>query len=415
MSHLGRGPSWGFWRSVGAAALGGALVSRSAGSQRGQFSSTSPFLRDLPFGANETVDGASLGAAMSGSRAGFKRLRRDNSLAVENALMADAEAETRDNKKALVPQEEEVRSEQAPRAASSVAAVGIRGHPGPGSLDKEAAARGAAMDEVPSHGSEIADFGGNAPSGGDGGPDVPGDARMQETENVQTFAEDQSASLMGVYCFVSYGVSWFNVPSESELVAEFDAHPNREEMINAAENECEAGIHPEERLLVALHNYKSAWMLRALGIEDREPDLFLDACHACACREAGIWDNGSDFSENFINRRRIAGYFQRQGQTMQRPWQLDANGDNGTNELTGRACELCHPAGIYNGSAPNIDLRAYDVESYTYTFIRENEHVEGHSRFFLQRQPKRRERQRRHENEEKQAADERRREATRGF
>ena len=204
MSHLGRGPSWGFWRSVGAAALGGALVSRSAGSQRGQFSSTSPFLRDLPFGANETVDGASLGAAMSGSRAGFKRLRRDNSLAVENALMADAEAETRDNKKALVPQEEEVRSEQAPRAASSVAAVGIRGHPGPGSLDKEAAARGAAMDEVPSHGSEIADFGGNAPSGGDGGPDVPGDARMQETENVQTFAEYQSASLMGVYCFVSY-------------------------------------------------------------------------------------------------------------------------------------------------------------------------------------------------------------------
>ena len=133
---------------------------------------------------------------MSGSRAGFKRLRRDSSLAVENALMADAEAETRDNKKALVPQEEEVRSEQAPRAASSVAAVGIRGHPGPGSLDKEAAARGAAMDEVPSHGSEIADFGGNAPSGGDGGPDVPGDARMQETENVQTFAEDQSASLM---------------------------------------------------------------------------------------------------------------------------------------------------------------------------------------------------------------------------
>ena len=41
--------------------------------------------------------------------------------------------------------------------------------------------------------------------------------------------------------------------------AEFDAHPNREEMINAAENECEAGIQPEGRLLVALHNYKSAW------------------------------------------------------------------------------------------------------------------------------------------------------------
>ena len=221
--------------------------------------------------------------------------------------------------------------------------------------------------------------------------------------------------LPGVYCLVSYGVPRFNVPSESELAAEFDAHPNREEMINATDNECEAGIHPEERLLVALHNYKSAWMLRALGIEDREPDLFLDACHACACREAGIWDNGSDFSENFINRRRIAGYFQRQGQTMQRPWQLHANGDNGTNELTGRACELCHPAGIYNGSAPNIDLRAYDVESYTYTFIRENEHVEGHSRFFLQRKPKRRVRQRRHENEEKQAADERRREAMRGF
>ena len=77
--------------------------------------------------------------------------------------------------------------------------------------------------------------------------------------------------LAGVYCLVSYGVPRFNVPSESELAAEFDAHPNREEMINAAENECEAGIHPEERLLVALHNYKSAWMLRALGIEDREP------------------------------------------------------------------------------------------------------------------------------------------------
>ena len=411
MSHLGRGPSWGFWRSVGAAALGGALVSRSAGSQRGQFSSTSPFLRDLPFGANETVDGASLGAAMSGSRAGFKRLRRDNSLAVENALMADAEAETRDNKKALVPQEEEVRSEQAPRAASSVAAVGIRGHPGPGSLDKEAAARGAAMDEVPSHGSEIADFGGNAPSGGDGGPDVPGDARMQETENVQTFAEDQSASLMGVFCFDSYGVSWFNVPSESELAAEFDAHPNREEMINAVDNESESGIHPVERPPVALQNYKSAWMLRALDIEDGEPDLFLNACHACACRPARIWDNGSNFPENFIKKRRIAYYFQHQEQTMQRQLQLHANYLNkGINELSGQACELCRPSGIYNGSAPDTDLGAYDVESYSYTFIREDKLVEGHNRFFLQRKPKRRAKQRTMQ----QAADERRKEAMRG-
>ena len=65
--------------------------------------------------------------------------------------------------------------------------------------------------------------------------------------------------LPGVYYLVSYGVPRFNVPSESELAAEFDAHPNREEMINAAENESEAGIHPEGRLLVALHNYKSAW------------------------------------------------------------------------------------------------------------------------------------------------------------
>ena len=100
---------------------------------------------------------------------------------------------------------------------------------------------------------------------------------------------------------------------------------------------------------------------------------------------------------------------------MQRPLQLHANGDNGTNELTGRACELCHPAGIYNGSAPNIDLRAYDVESYTYTFIREDDPVGGHNRFFLQRRPKRRVRQRRHKNEKKQAADERRKEAMRGF
>ena len=65
--------------------------------------------------------------------------------------------------------------------------------------------------------------------------------------------------LPGIYYLVSYGVPSFNVPSESELAAEFDAHPNREEMINAAENECEAGIQPEGRLLVALHNYKSAW------------------------------------------------------------------------------------------------------------------------------------------------------------
>ena len=73
--------------------------------------------------------------------------------------------------------------------------------------------------------------------------------------------------LPGVYCLVSYGVPRFNVPSESELAKEFDAHPNREDMINAADNECEAGIHPEERLLVALHNYKSGgcsgrWVLK---------------------------------------------------------------------------------------------------------------------------------------------------------
>ena len=321
---------------------------------------------------------------MSGSVAGRKRPRGGESPAeqvlpahqtppavspaVENAVKADAEA---------------------PRADSSA---------------------GVAMDQVPSYGSGAANSEDSAQPGGDGGPGVPGDRLARSA-----FTEEQSVSFIEVYCLVSYGDLKFNVPSESELAAEFDNHPNREEMINAVENESESGIHSKERPLVALHNYKSAWMLWALGIEDREPDLFLDACHACACREAGIWDNGSDFSENFINRRRIAGYFQRQGQTMQRPWQLHANGDNGTNELTGRACELCHPAGIYNGSAPNIDLRAYDVESYTYTFIRENEHVEGHSRFFLQRKPKRRVRQRRHENEEKQAADERRREATRGF
>ena len=167
--------------------------------------------------------------------------------------------------------------------------------------------------------------------------------------------------------------------------------------------------------MVALHSYESAWMLRALGIEDREPGLFLNASHACACREAGIWDNGSDFSENFINRRRTAYYFQHQGHTMQRSLQLHVDGYNGINELTGRACELCHPNGIYNGGAPDTDLRAYDVESYIYTFIREDDPVGGHNRFFLQRRPKRRVRQRRHTNEKKQAADERRKEAMRGI
>ena len=309
--------------------------------------------------------------------------------AVENALMADAEAETRVNKKALDLQEEAVRSEEALRADSSA---------------------GVAMDQVPSYGSGAANSEDSAQPGGDGGPGVPGDRLARSA-----FTEEQSVSFIEVYCLVSYGDLKFNVPSESELAAEFDNHPNREEMINAVENESESGIHSEERPLVALHNYKSAWMLRALGTEDRELGLFLNACHACACREAGIWDNGSDFSENFINRRRTAYYFQHQGHTMQRSLQLHADGYNGINELTGRACELCHPNGIYNGGAPDTDLRAYDVESYTYTFIREDDPVGGHNRFFLQRRPKRRVRQRRHKNEKKQAADERRKEAMRGF
>ena len=80
---------------------------------------------------------------------------------------------------------------------------------------------------------------------------------------------------------------------------------------------------------------------------------------------------------------------------MQRQLQLHANYlNNGINELSGQACELCHPSGIYNGSAPDTDLRAYDVESYSYTFIREDEPVGGHKRFFLQRKPKRRAKQR---------------------
>ena len=44
-----------------------------------------------------------------------------------------------------------------------------------------------------------------------------------------------------------------------------------------------------------------------------ELPLHLDACHSCAMREVGIDDNGSQFSEGYLDKRRLAYHDQHAG------------------------------------------------------------------------------------------------------
>ena len=77
-----------------------------------------------------------------------------------------------------------------------------------------------------------------------------------------------------------------------------------------------------------------------------ELPLFLDACHSCALRKVRISDDGSDFSEGYLQKRRRAYYALYAGRIPARQ-----NCHYGLNELGGQECSLCGPDGVYRGSA----------------------------------------------------------------
>ena len=67
-----------------------------------------------------------------------------------------------------------------------------------------------------------------------------------------------------------------------------------------------------------------------------ELPLHLDACHSCAMRKVRIDDNGPDFSERYLNKRRRAYHAQHTGMIPpQGRWRY------GLNELGGEECSLC--------------------------------------------------------------------------
>ena len=65
-------------------------------------------------------------------------------------------------------------------------------------------------------------------------------------------------------------------------------------------------------------SYMSAWVRRSRGIDHEEPPRLLNACHGCAMREVGIWDNGSEYSEEYLGKRRMA-YHTEQDRQGHRP------------------------------------------------------------------------------------------------
>ena len=81
------------------------------------------------------------------------------------------------------------------------------------------------------------------------------------------------------------------------------------------------------------------------GTLDKLP-LHLDACHSCAMRTVGIDDNGSRFSEGYLDKRRRVYHAHHAGRIPpQGKFRL------GLNELGGEECSLCGPDGVYRGSA----------------------------------------------------------------
>ena len=77
-----------------------------------------------------------------------------------------------------------------------------------------------------------------------------------------------------------------------------------------------------------------------------ELPLHLDACHSCAMRKVRIDDDGSDFSEGYLNKRRRAYHALYAGRIP-----AQQNCHFGLNELGGEECSLCGPDGVYRGSA----------------------------------------------------------------
>ena len=77
-----------------------------------------------------------------------------------------------------------------------------------------------------------------------------------------------------------------------------------------------------------------------------ELPLHLDACHSCAMRKVRIDDNGSDFSERYLEKRRRAYRAEYTGRILpQGRWRY------GLNELGREECSLCGPDGVYRESA----------------------------------------------------------------
>ena len=97
--------------------------------------------------------------------------------------------------------------------------------------------------------------------------------------------------------------------------------------------------------------------MRRVQEEVEEVPLHLDACHSCAMREVGIDDNGSEFSEVYLAKRRRAYH-------DQHAWRIPPQRAfrYGLNELGGEECSLCGPDGVYKGSAPDPDTEHAESE-----------------------------------------------------
>ena len=81
----------------------------------------------------------------------------------------------------------------------------------------------------------------------------------------------------------------------------------------------------------ALRNYKA----RTTATLDELP-LHLDACHSCAMRKVRIDDDGSNFAERYLGKRRRAYHAQHTGRIPpQGRWRY------GLNELGGEECSVC--------------------------------------------------------------------------
>ena len=102
---------------------------------------------------------------------------------------------------------------------------------------------------------------------------------------------------------------------------------------------------PRTALPIENNGSDDAWTAPDEASLDELP-LHLDACHSCAMRKVRIDDDGSDFAEGYLNKRRRAYYAQCAGRIP-----AQGNCHFGLNELGGEECSLCGPDGVYRGSA----------------------------------------------------------------